>query len=199
MRRPMKRWFILVALMAAGLARLARAEEVAKVGFVDMQRALEETEDGRKARDRLKKELEAKQKELNEREEEIKKQVDDLQKKRTLLPADKVREKEEQIQKQMQEAQGILVRHQQTLQQKEQEALAPIYERMQRIIYKMAQAENFTVIMDRRQVIFAKPHLDLTNELIRRFNSGEEAGGKGPPKGAPPPAGAPAAAPAKKK
>jgi outer membrane protein len=184
----MKRSILLVSVLTAGLAvRAARAQEAVKVGFVDMQRALEETEDGRKARDRLKKELEAKQKEIGEREEELKKQIDDLQKKRTLLPADKVREKEEEIQKKMQETQGIFMRHQQALQQKEQEALAPIYERMQRIIYKMAASENFTMIMDRRAgIIFAKPHLDLTNELIRRFNSGEEAGGKGPPKGAPP-------------
>jgi hypothetical protein len=25
-------------------------------------------------------------------------------------------------------------------------------------------------------VVFAKPHLDLTNEVIRRFNAGEEKG-----------------------
>ena len=60
-----------------------------------------------------------------------------------------------------------------------------------------------TRIVQRAVIIFAKPHLDLTNELIRRFNSGEEAGGKGAPKGAPPPPGSPVkptpGAPAKKK
>jgi len=30
-------------------------------------------------------------------------------------------------------------------------------------------------------VIYAKPHLDLTNEVIRRFNAGEEKGGGAAP------------------
>ena len=67
------------------------------------------------------------------------------------------------------------LRHQQDLQGKEQEATGKIFERMQRIITKIAGAENFTMIFDREQsgLMFAKPHLDLTNEVIRRYNAGE--------------------------
>src|SRR5215831_13644125 len=151
------------------------AEEV-KIGFVDMQRALNETEDGRKAKAQLKKAIE------------------DLDKKRTLLPADKVREKEAELQGRMQKVQQTYMRHQQDLSAKEQEATAKIFERMNRIIAKIATAENFSMIFDRAGVVFAKPHLDMTNELIRRYNSGEGAEGGGakaspgaPIPGAPPP------------
>ena len=41
----------------------AFAEDI-KVGFVDMQRALNETDDGRKAKEKLKKDFDQKQKEL---------------------------------------------------------------------------------------------------------------------------------------
>jgi hypothetical protein len=48
---------------------------------------------------------------------------------------------------------------------------------LQRIIGKIAAAENFTMVLDKSAgVVFAKPHLDLTNEVIRRFNAGEEKG-----------------------
>jgi hypothetical protein len=63
---------------------------------------------------------------------------------------------------------------------------------MNRIINKIAVAENFSMILDRTQagLVFAKPHLDLTNELIRRYNSGEGAdtggGAKAPAKPAAP-------------
>ena len=71
-----------------------------------------------------------------------------------------------------------------------------IFERMQRIILKIAASENFSMVLDKTQagIIFAKQHLDLTNELIRRYNSGEGAEGGGGGKPA-----APAAAPPKKK
>jgi outer membrane protein len=175
---------------------VARAAEDIKLGYVDLQRAVAETEEGKRARATLKKDFELKQKELDERQSELKKSIEDLEKKRTLLGADLVRQKEGEIQKKMQEAQQILLRHQQGLAQRENDTMQPIIERMQRIIFKMAQTEGLTMVFDKNQagVIFAKPHLDLSNELIRRFNSGEEGGGKGAPK---PAAAKPAAAPKK--
>lgn len=172
----MSRWLILGALVTLFQPLVAHAEEV-KLGYVDLQRALNETEDGRKAKASLKKVFDQKQKELDEQQEDLKKAIEDLNKKRTLLPADKVREKEAELQERMQKVQQVYVRHQQDLAGKEQEATAKIFERMSRIIGKIATTENFTMVLDKNQsaVLFAKPHLDLTNELIRRYNAGEGA------------------------
>jgi outer membrane protein len=172
----MSRWIVLGIFLLALSPKAAFAEEV-KLGYVDLQRALNETEDGRKAKANLKKVFDQKQKELDEQQEALKKDIEDLNKKRTLLPADKVREKEAELQDRMQKVQQTYMRHQQDLSAKEQEATAKIFERMSKIIGKIATAENFTMVFDRQQggVLFAKPHLDLTNDLIRRYNSGEGA------------------------
>jgi outer membrane protein len=163
-------------VIAAGLMRPALAEEV-KLGYVDLRRALHETEDGHKAESSLKKVFDQKQKELDEQQEDVKKAIEDLNKKRTLLPADTVRQKESELQERVAKVQQTYMRHQQDLAAKEEEATRPIVERLQRIIAKIAAAENFTMILDKNQgVVFAKPHLDLTNEVIRRYNAGEEKG-----------------------
>jgi outer membrane protein len=160
----------------------AFAEDM-KLGFVDLQRALNETDDGRKAKAALKKVFDQKQKELDEQQNALKKDIEDLDKKRTLLPPDQVREKEAELQSRMQKVQQTYLRHQQDLSSKEQEATAKIYERMNKIIAKIAASESFTMIVDKSALVFAKPHLDLTNELIRRYNAGEgaDAAGKAPP------------------
>jgi outer membrane protein len=168
--------FLVLTLTASS----ALAEEI-KLGYVDLQRALSETEDGRKAKANLKKIFDQKQKELDEQQAELKKAIDDLDKKRTLLPADKVHEKEAELQGRMQKVQQTYLRHQQDLQAKEQEATSKIFERMNKILGKIALSENFTMILDKTQggIVFAKPQFDLTNDLIRRYNSGEGAeGGK---------------------
>ena len=175
-----------IALVVGALAPTIYAD--VKFAFVDLQRALNETEDGRKAKAQLKKVFDQKQKELDEQQAQLKKDIDDLQKKRTLLPADTVRQKEGDLQERMQKVQQTYIRHQQDLQQKEQEATGKIFERMQRIINKIAAAENFTMILDKNQsaILFAKPHLELTNELIRRYNSGEgQSAGPSSPGAAP--------------
>ena len=168
---------LLVAAAILLFSSAAFAED-AKLGFVDMQRALNETEDGRKAKANLKKVFDQKQKELDEQQAQLKKDIEDLDKKRTLLPADKVREKEAELQSRMQKVQQTYLRHQQDLSTKEQEATGKIFERMTKIISKIAASENFSMILDKAALVFAKPHLDLTNELIRRYNSGEGAGAK---------------------
>jgi outer membrane protein len=187
-----------LALSMAHAVPVAHAQETLKVGYVDLQRALMETEEGRKARADLKKVFETKQKELDEQQNELKKSMEDLEKKRTLLPADKVKAIEADIQGRLQKVQQMYMRHQQDLSGKEQEATGKIFERMQRIIAKISTSENFTLVFDRQQagLIFAKPHLDLTNEVIRRYNSGEGKEGGGAV--AKPGAGKPAA-PAPKK
>jgi outer membrane protein len=181
----------LFAVLAGGAAtRSAHAQEALKIGYVDLQRALMETEDGRKARADLKKVFDQKQKELDEQQNQLKSAMEDLEKKRTLLPADKVRATEAEIQGKLQKVQQTYMRHQQELSGKEQEATGKIFERMQRIIGKIASTENLTMVFDRTQagLIFAKPHLDLTNEVIRRYNSGEgkEGGGTAAKPGAKP-------------
>ena len=173
MKMPRISRFVLAAALVLSTSA-AYAEEF-KLGFVDMQRALNETDDGRKAKAALKKVFDQKQKELDEQQAALKKDIEDLDKKRTLLPADQVREKEAELQQRMQKVQQTYLRHQQDLSGKEQEATAKIYERMNKIIQKIATTENFTMIVDKSALVFAKPHLDLTNELIRRYNSGEGA------------------------
>jgi outer membrane protein len=160
-------------VIAAGLMRPALAEE-AKLGYVDLRRALHETDDGRKAETSLKKIFDQKQKELDEQQEDVKKAIEDLNKKRTLLPADTVRQKDAELQERVAKVQQTYMRHQQDLATREEEATRPIVERLQRIVNKIAADENFTMILQREAIAFAKPHLDLTNEVIRRYNAGEE-------------------------
>lgn len=186
--------FLIASLcLVLGAQSIVRAEETVKLGYVDMQRALLEVEDGRRAREDLKKALEKKQKELDERQQELMKAGEDLKKKRTLLPEETRLAKENELQEGLAKLQQALMRNQQELQQKEQEVLAPIVDRMQRIVGQIAQSEDLTLVLDRNQagIIFGKPHLDLTNEVIRRYNAGNK-GGAGKPA-------APTAAPAKKK
>ena len=68
-----------LALLGIGaLPRAARAEQ--KIAYVDLQRALEETEEGKKAKTKLKTDFEKKQHELDARQEELKKMKQDLDK-----------------------------------------------------------------------------------------------------------------------
>ena len=171
--------FLIASVFLFGTS--AAFAEDTKVGYVDMQRALNETEDGRKAKEKLKKDFDQKQKELDEQQNQLKKEIEDLDKKRSLLSPDKVREKEAELRAKLEKVQSTYMRHQQDLSGKEQKETAKIFERMTKIISEIAAAENFSMIVDRSALVFAKPHLDLTNELIRRYNGTAGKAGGGAP------------------
>lgn len=193
----------LAALCTLPAARAARAQD-ARFGYVNMARAMEEIDEGRKAKAALKKELETKQKEIDEQQQEIRKAMEDLDKKRSLLPPDAIQKKEAEIRGHLEKVQAAYMRHQQDLAGKEQQALGPVIQRIQRVIAKIASAENLTMVFDQQQagLLWAKPSLDVTNELVRRLNAGEgnegggAAGAAAAKKGAAPLA---PSAPAKKK
>src|SRR5690349_2781001 len=62
--------------------------DAAELAYVDLQRALEETEEAKAAKHRLKTDFDKKQKELDEKQEELKKMEEDLDKKMALMKDD---------------------------------------------------------------------------------------------------------------
>src|SRR5882672_5731239 len=76
--------YTLVGGFAAGRAHAADD----KIGYVDLQRALEETNDGKAAKNKLKADFDKKQKELDEKQEELKKAKEDFDKKAPMMKDD---------------------------------------------------------------------------------------------------------------
>src|SRR4051794_5115606 len=69
----------LVAWIAAAPARAANAKDVL-IGYVNVQRAIVEVEEGKRAKDALKATFEKKQKALSDKETQLKKLKDDIDK-----------------------------------------------------------------------------------------------------------------------
>ena len=170
------------ALFALGLfSAPARAQDL-KIGYVDMQRAINETSEGQGAKKKLKSMFDTKQKELDEQQTELKKLKEDLDKQRTLLKQDVVQQREKDLQEKFVKLQATYVRLQKELSEREAAMMKDIIAKMQGVISQIAQQENFTLVLEKTEssILWAKPSLDLTNEVIRRYNSGA---GKQPPGG----------------
>src|SRR3954462_13495306 len=110
-------------LFVAGKPELALAQ---KIGVVDMQRALAETEDGRKAKDMLKKLFEQRQKTLDKAQNDLKVLKDSIDKQHEVLQRDALAKKVEEYQKAAGELQATYVDFQRELAAKEGELTKPI-------------------------------------------------------------------------
>jgi outer membrane protein len=167
-------------LFVAGEPALAAAQ---KIGVVDMQRALAETEDGRKAKDTLKKLFEQRQKTLDKQQNDLKALKDGLDKQRDVLQREVLAKKLEEYQKAVAELQTTYVDFQRELAAKEGELTKPILMRMERVVRRIGQADGYSLVVDRSEagVMYVPSTYDLTDVLIQRYNAGEgrEDDGKG--------------------
>ncbi len=186
-------------LLSTSLTALApkTVSAQAKIAVVDLQRAINETEEGRKAKANLKKLFESRQLGLDKKQEELKKLKDEIESQKNVLARDVLEKKVESYQKQLVELQQVYVDYQRELAEKEGELTKVIIERMEKILRRIGQAEGYAMIVERNEagVIFAPTNLDLTDVVIQRYNAGEGNEGAAPAKK---PAAAAAAKPAAK-
>jgi outer membrane protein len=154
---------------------VAHAEPAFKIAVVDMQRALHETEDGRKAKTALKKLFEDRQKTLDKAQNDLKSMKESLDKQHDVLSPAVLGKKQEELQKAFSELQTTYMEFQRELQSKEGELTKDIIERMQRIMRRVGQTEGYALVLERNEsgVVFVPSNYDLTDLLIQRYNAGE--------------------------
>ena len=161
-----KALLLAVALVPA----IARAEQ--KLGYVDLQRALNEVDDGKAAKALLKKDFDDKQKHLDVKKAEFDKLQADLEKQAVVMSDTAKRDKAGELDRRARELQGLYMQLQKDLSDRERDATKGIFERMANIVREIAEADGFTMVLDKSAgVVYAPPSLDLTNELIRKYNA----------------------------
>lgn len=166
--------FALLAASLCSVAGRAQAEQL-KLAVVDMQRALNETEDGRKAKAQLKKVFEDRQKTLDKQQNDLKAMKENLEKQRDVLSRDVLSKKLEEYQKAFAELQTTYMEFQRELASKEGDLTKEIIARMQRIMRRVGQAEGYALVLERSEagVVYVPTNYDLTDLLIQRYNAGE--------------------------
>lgn len=155
----------------SALSAPAFAQNV-KIGYVDLQRALSEVKEGQKAKSRLKKDFEQKQKKLTDKQKEVKKLKQSLESGAAMMTDDAKRKKAIELQQQMAELQQLYMEMQRDLAQKETKATQKIFKKMEPILNKIAEERGYDLILEKTEssVLFAKESMDLTDELIKRYD-----------------------------
>jgi outer membrane protein len=161
-------WLVALALALPGVAR---AEEI-KIGTVDMQKALQSVEAGKKAKAQLEKDFNAKKKELQGEEANIKKMGEEFKKKSVVMSEDARAKKQTEIQERIMKFQEMTARSQGEIQQKERELTEPIITKLRAIIQDLAKSKNYSVILEKNEntVLFSQEKDDLTGDVVSAFN-----------------------------
>jgi outer membrane protein len=167
----MKR-FILAGILACGIAATPVFAADVKLGYIDMQRALNSSEAGKEAKEQLAARVKKYQDEINSKQEEIKKLKDDLEKQGMLLSETARSSKEKDYQQRLKEFQRFTKDAQDELQGKDEEFTRKIIEGMEKVIQEFGRKNGYTFIFVKNEgMLFADDKSDVTEEVLKNFNA----------------------------
>ena len=164
---------LLTALVAICIASTTAFAADVKIGYIEMQRALNSSEAGKAAKEQLAARLKKYQEEINAKQDELKKLKDELEKQGAFLNDSTKSAKEKDYQQKLKEFQRFTKDAQEELQGKDEEFTRKILEGMEKVIKEYGRRNGYTFIFVRNEsMLFADEKADLTNEVLKQFNAG---------------------------
>lgn len=142
-----------------------------KVGFVDVQKAVQTTAAGKKAKAALDVEFKKRKENLDKKKADIEKLGQDLEKKKSVLSEEVLGKKQMDLQEEMMKFQKAVGENQMEIQKKEEELVGPILEKMKTVIEKVAKEKSFTLVLEKKaqNVLFAVAEVDMTDDVVKAF------------------------------
>ena len=145
----------------------------ARIAYIDVQRVLARSSAGVAAREQLEREKSVMQKEMDGKRQELDKLRDELEKKGPLMTADARREKQETFERKRRDAARMMDDFQKELEKKEQSLLQRVLGELSGVIEKVGKDKGYYMIVEKRgaSVLYASPDADLTDDIIRAYDS----------------------------
>ena len=165
------KWMILTILAVLVCANTGLSADVAKIGVVEFQRLLDNSDAGKEFKAKITekgKKMEAELKSKGAEIEELKKRLE----REALVMSKEMREQKERDFR-------IKVNDIKTLQKKYEAELQGIQKKMMgqlqadtlEIIDDIGKSGGYLMIMDKRGVLYAPSNVDITDEVIKRYNA----------------------------
>lgn len=140
--------------------------------YADLQRALNESEAGIKAKDEIKAEAEEREKELNVQQEELKKLKEEIDKKISVWNDETRMKKQEEFNIKGQEFQQQYMQYGEELNRKKLETEGLIIEELRAVVAEIAEKNGYTYVLELSMggILYGPAEDDITDELIKLYN-----------------------------
>ncbi|MBZ5552963.1 MAG: OmpH family outer membrane protein [Acidobacteriia bacterium] len=167
-------FFGMAGLLGASLL-FAQASNASRVGVINMQTAILESIEGKKAADTLKTKYDAKTAELEKKKKEIEDLTAELKKQEKNLSEEAQTQKSKLIDTKQKELTRAGEDASNEFKQLQDEAINTIGTKIMRVIQSYASEQNYSLVIDSSSaqggVLYFSPTTDITTEIIRRFDA----------------------------
>ncbi len=164
----MKKVFLFVGIFTLVILPLTAYSQ--SIAYVDLQRVMVESNKGKEAKQTLTQEADRLKKTLDGKQDELQKMKDAIEKQGTTITPEARAEKEKQYQGKLKDYQRLANDYQTEMQQKDMELTQKMLKELEGVIKSLGEKEKYTIIVEKSQVLYAAPTVDITNKVINSFN-----------------------------
>lgn len=164
--------FVILMLVCVGLVAAPVMAQAQKIGFVDLQKALNLSAAGKEAKEKIKAKVQGYDAEVQSRQEELKKLKEDLEKQAMLLSEDARNNKERDYQQKVKDYQRFTKDIQETLQQTDADLTRKILERLLKVVQDVGKSQGYTLVLEKTEssIVYADEKIDITDAVIESFD-----------------------------
>ena len=150
----------------------SQAQGPLKIGVIDGKRCIEQTEAGKKIYSLLKEKFAREQKDMEARSTALKRLQDEYTKKKEVLAAEVRHEKEKEIIRRQEDLRDQIQEKNLAFQKEEREAFQKLSAEIFEAAAAIGREQGFTLIMEAKSgVVYFAPTMDLTDQVIKRYNA----------------------------
>lgn len=163
---------LLVALLVLFAVPAAMAADAMKIGYVDLQKALNMSAAGKAAKEKMKAKFKDYDADVQKKQEELKKLKDDLEKQAMLLSAEARAAKERDYQQKVKDYQRLTKDIQEELQQTDADFTRKILEEIFKVVQQIGKQEGYTLVLEKTEssILYASDGIDMTDRVIQAFD-----------------------------
>jgi len=171
---------VLAVFASGGRARAAAGGEL-RLAVVDMQRALNECDAGKKAKDQVKAKFEKAQDALKRQKDDLEKSREDFEKKAIVLKEEERRNLEKDLESRTLDFKRKYEDFQRDLQRTDRELTAGIVEGLYDVVQEYGREKGYTLVLEAQsgQVVYSTKDIDITDDIVSRYNAAPRTGKKG--------------------
>ncbi len=148
-----------------------------KLGIVEVQRVIEESDPGEKVMGELTVHFEDMRADLEQERAQVEQLRQELEQQSMVLSDEAQQEMESELQQKIQEFQQKSQSYQARMQQKEQELTDPIYDLLFDVVNDYAEENGYDMVFNTQGsgLIYAQDAMNITDEIIEELNRAWEA------------------------
>lgn len=167
MRQP----FFIGAFVALFLTAAIPARAELKLAYVDVQRALNECDAGKKAKTEFQGRVQSLESHLQRQQNEVQTLKDEIEKKGMLMNADQRQNLQEQYMTKLKNFERDYKDTKDELQRKDNEITAKIVHDLAQVIRSVGERDGYTLVLEKGSILWGAPNIDLTEQVLRSYNS----------------------------